>query len=520
MNQVILVSDKKGNHTGEYIDKDLAHSGRGKRHLAITVLLYNNKGQVLLQHRKHKIHSDIWDFTGSTHHLHKNGGSDETTEEATYRCLKVEYGIAEKIPLKVLGGVNYFAADGNHCENEHDIIVAGEFNGKLKPNRQVAYKHEWVNEKIFLTDISKNSKKYAPWAVLASKLLKDFKIKSDFEAILEEFLKEFEPYKNNYLKKEKTKLGRFSQKYNFIDDLAQFMTGGKKLRAFLVYLGYLCAGGEKMSEVMPVSLAFEILHSFFLMHDDVIDRSDLRRGALTIHKKYGKKDCHFGESMAILWGDLAAFEAVSLIVNSNLESSKKQEALTVFIDTVLSTGWGQVLDVLGSVNKLNVADITRVNDLKTAKYSIISPLVTGAMLAKPKKSQISAMEMFGLYAGRAFQLQDDYLGVFGDEKIIGKSVLSDMREGKNTLLINKVQEMGTAQDRKTIDSLWGKNNATVADLEKIKQVILKSGASVWCDNEMQKLNNSAHKYIKQMTGNVRLQKIIGGMADFIVARSR
>ena len=172
MNQTILVADKNGKHTGEYISKEIAHTGRGKRHLAISVLLYNNKSQVLLQHRKHKIHDDIWEFTGSTHHLHRNDGTDETSEEATYRCLRREYGIAERIPLKILGGVNYFAADGKFCENEYDVILVGEFNGKLRPDEQVSYSYKWVDEKEFLKDIDENPKKYAPWAVEAIKIVK------------------------------------------------------------------------------------------------------------------------------------------------------------------------------------------------------------------------------------------------------------------------------------------------------------------------------------------------------------
>lgn len=169
--EIILVVDRRGNHTGEYIDKNLAHTGRGKRHLAITVLLRNSRGQVLLQHRRHKIHNDIWDLTGSTHHLHKGDGNDETSAEATYRCLRREYGIVQKIPLKVVGGVNYFAKDGKNCENEHDVILIGEYNGQLKPNKSVAYKYKWVEETDFFEDINKNPAKYAPWAVIAAEIL-------------------------------------------------------------------------------------------------------------------------------------------------------------------------------------------------------------------------------------------------------------------------------------------------------------------------------------------------------------
>ena len=237
--QTILVSDKKGNHTGEYIDKDLAHTGNGKRHLAITVLLYNNRGQVLLQRRKHKIHSNIWDLTGSTHHLHISEGTNETTEEATYRCLQKEFGIFKKIPLKILGGINYFAKDGKFCENEYDVIVTGEYFGKIKPNRDVHFGYRWVSEKVFIADVSRSPNKYAPWAVKALDLIIKSK-NDDFQIMLKDFLKVFESYSSLYFSKKIKSSSKYPKLIKkFYEDLTDFTTGGKRLRAFLVYLGYL-----------------------------------------------------------------------------------------------------------------------------------------------------------------------------------------------------------------------------------------------------------------------------------------
>src|SRR6266550_4913641 len=172
--QTLLLADDKGNHTGEYVKKEDAHRGKGRKHLAISVLLYNDKGEILIQRRKHKIHDDIWDFTGSTHHLHRNDGTDETSEEATYRCLSDEYGINEKIPLEIVGAVDYFAADGKFCENEHDIVVVGKYNGKVKPNMEVAYQSKWIDEGDFLKDVKNNSNNYASWVILASKILAEW----------------------------------------------------------------------------------------------------------------------------------------------------------------------------------------------------------------------------------------------------------------------------------------------------------------------------------------------------------
>ncbi len=172
--QIILACDESGKFTGEYIPKEVGHTGEGKRHLAIAVLIYNSKGEVLLQKRKHKVFDDIWDVTGATHPLHKKDGTDETLEEATLRCLEVEYGI-EREDVKGLrneGAFNYFAKYEGLCENEHCFQFIGEYNGKLKLNPKVGYGYKWMDKKEFLKDIEANPQNYSPWAVAGVEILR------------------------------------------------------------------------------------------------------------------------------------------------------------------------------------------------------------------------------------------------------------------------------------------------------------------------------------------------------------
>lgn len=169
MAQTILAVNDRGKFL-EYIPKEVGHQGVGRRHLAITVLLYNSKGQVLVQKRKHKIFDNIWDLTGATHPLHKDR-RDESLEDAAWRCLEVEYGIKKKIPLKNLGFFNYFAKYGKNCENEHCALLLGEYNGSIKLNPKVGYEYKWMDKVKFLEDIQKHSKNYTPWAKEAVRLL-------------------------------------------------------------------------------------------------------------------------------------------------------------------------------------------------------------------------------------------------------------------------------------------------------------------------------------------------------------
>lgn len=172
--QIILACDDKGNFL-EYIPKEVGHTGEGRRHLAITVLIYNNKGQVLLQKRKHKVFDNIWDFTASTHPLHKQNGSNESLEEALKRALKDEYDI-DNITIQKAGEFNYFApyhtVQGDLCENEHDHLFIGEYNGEVNLNPDVAYEFKWVDKKEVLEDMEKNPHKYSAWSKMGLKILK------------------------------------------------------------------------------------------------------------------------------------------------------------------------------------------------------------------------------------------------------------------------------------------------------------------------------------------------------------
>lgn len=168
--QFIIACDDEGKFL-EYIPKMKGHTGSGQRHLAITVLLQNNKGQVLLQKRKHRIFDNIWDLTGATHPLHQDGG-DETLDQATRRCLEVEWGIREIGEIRVIGEFNYFSKYGKYCENEHCAMMVGEYNGPVNLNLEAGYEYKWVNKEEFLKDIKQNPQNYTPWAREGVKILK------------------------------------------------------------------------------------------------------------------------------------------------------------------------------------------------------------------------------------------------------------------------------------------------------------------------------------------------------------
>ncbi len=365
----------------------------------------------------------------------------------------------------------------------------------------------------------------------------------DFERELQEFLSIFGPYAKRYFEDKRKAVSNYPKLiYQFYKDLADFTSGGKKLRGFLVYLSYKACIGDSskkgIEKILPVVLAVELVHSFLLIHDDIIDQSEIRRGKPTVHKKFeetiqpsfkvadaselwrrsatdGK---HYGVSQAIIIGDIACFEAIKLIAEARIDDKSKIRCIEKLLQTLLETGYGEALDVEYSRMGADFEKIWQVTNLKTARYSFVGPLTLGAILAGAKKSKIEDLSQFGLTLGTAFQIQDDILGVFGKEKTLGKSTLSDLREGKNTILIYKASEMAGDKDKEILDRIWGKRQARFGDLAKVKRIIGDSGALEWAKAQNQKLARRAKGYINEITDEQKLRLVFGQMVDFVVKR--
>lgn len=170
--QIISAVDGSGKFL-RYVSKNDAHKEEGIHHLAITVFIFNSRGDVLLQKRKHKIFNNFWDNAASTHQLHLEG-KDETDEEATLRTLKREYEI-NQVGLINLGGFNYFEKDEDYCENEFCKLLVGTYDGPIKLNPDVGYLYKWITKENFLKELANNPKGFTPWCKIAAGILKEKK---------------------------------------------------------------------------------------------------------------------------------------------------------------------------------------------------------------------------------------------------------------------------------------------------------------------------------------------------------
>src|SRR3990167_4565805 len=164
---------------------------------------------------------------------------------------------------------------------------------------------------------------------------------------LAKFLTKYEPYESGYLHEKIRSVSKYpSEIVDLYRKLANFSKGGKRLRAYLVWLGYQIGGGKDLSKILPISLAFEIAQDFVLIHDDIMDNSDLRRGKPTIHRIYEKKfGKRYGEILGIILGDIACITAFEIIASSSLNNEYKIISQKLFADILLETAYGQVLDI-------------------------------------------------------------------------------------------------------------------------------------------------------------------------------
>jgi geranylgeranyl diphosphate synthase type I len=230
------------------------------------------------------------------------------------------------------------------------------------------------------------------------------------------------------------------------------LDGGKRIRAAFTYYGYRAAGGEDGENILFASAAIEILHNFFLINDDIVDKSDFRRGLPTIHARYkqiyenkglisnfnndGKIDLPY--SMAIITGNICCALAYEALVESGFQADKILQVLEMMYEIIKFTAVGQLLDIVKATSrKATEEDVLRIHYLKTAKYSVEGPLCVGAILKGTTLSVLDSLSRYAIPVGMAFQIHDDILGIFGTEEQAGKSIASDTKEGKQTLLTVK-----------------------------------------------------------------------------------
>ncbi len=344
-------------------------------------------------------------------------------------------------------------------------------------------------------------------------MIKEYKRK--IEDVLDEFFKEKIEYASRFGTEIK----------EAVEHLREYtLRGGKRLRAILMIKGYGLLK-EENEEIVKASSSLELIQSYLLIHDDIMDESELRRNGPTYHKIYEKKfknklgnySARFGENMAIIAGDLADAYAKEILLKSNFPEDLKNKAVKKLTEIIEHTGYGQILDIFSSVREdFGVEDLLKVHKLKTAIYTIDGPLQIGAILAGGDEDYLRKISDYAIPVGIAFQIQDDILGLFGEEDVIGKPVSSDLEEGKKTLHI--LYAMENEEHREYIMSVLGKKNISREELNKVREIVRESGALARAEEFATKLVNDALSALEKIDGRDEAKEFLRYIANYVVKR--
>jgi geranylgeranyl diphosphate synthase type I len=316
-----------------------------------------------------------------------------------------------------------------------------------------------------------------------------------------------------------------------VDALTDLLSGGKRLRPAFCYWGWRGAAGDPTADdaALRAAASLEFLQACALIHDDVMDGSDTRRGLPSAHRRFaGMHRAHewlgspeaFGVGAAILLGDLCLSWADEVLMDSGLPADALGRGKAVYDEMRTELMAGQYLDLLeqarggGSVDRAML-----VVRYKSAKYTIERPLHLGAALAGADPAVVSAYTGYGLPLGEAFQLRDDILGVFGDPKETGKPAGDDLREGKRTVLVAEAMARSSAAQAEIIRRFLGDPGLDAAGVDQLRGIIAETGALASTESLIDSLLDTALAALDTADLDDEATEVLVGLAHAATRRS-
>jgi geranylgeranyl diphosphate synthase type I len=286
-----------------------------------------------------------------------------------------------------------------------------------------------------------------------------------------------------------------------VDAALASASGGKRLRAAFCEQGWRAAGGGDDPRLLTAAAALEWLQASALVHDDLIDGSDIRRGRPSMHRWFagqhqaagwrGDPD-GYGEAAAVLLGDLMLSWTDEMFRACGLGPERVAAALPYLDACRTEVVAGQFLDVVAQASGDSDLDAAmRVVLFKSAKYTVERPLHLGASLAGADAGLLASLSDFGVPIGQAFQLRDDVLGVFGDAELTGKPAGDDLREGKRTVLLAHAYTGSDPEQRRLLDRLVGDPKLDTGQVAELRDVIESTGALQAVEDSITSLHRQA-----------------------------
>lgn len=296
---------------------------------------------------------------------------------------------------------------------------------------------------------------------------------------------------------------------DFLDRLRPLATGGKLLRGSLVCFSYATFSGKPLSSgVLKAATALELTHSALLVHDDVMDQDDTRRGQPSMHHQYQAlaaergliNPVHFGEGMAVCGGDAAFFLGFELLAEAHMDPLILKSVISLFTRELSVVCAGQMQDLALEASsviptKQAIRDVMRA---KTAAYTLALPLAMGAILAAQPQTTIQTLQALGMAAGVIFQIRDDELGIMGTTAKLGKPIGSDIKNGKKTLLYYYLLNRCGSGDRVRLRTIFGNPGATTQDIKYVQRAVRRYGILELLNQEVSNLQAEAFKQLAKL----------------------
>ncbi|HET6813354.1 MAG TPA: polyprenyl synthetase family protein [Actinomycetota bacterium] len=319
------------------------------------------------------------------------------------------------------------------------------------------------------------------------------------------------------------------------DILTRFaMEGGKRLRPAFVYWGYRGAGGPaagpQADAAIKAACSVELLHVCALVHDDIMDGSEVRRGRPAMHVSFAGlhrrrgwrgDPAGFGEGAAMLMGDLAFTWADVALAEAGLTDDRLAAALRVFNRLRSELMGGQYLDLVEARRGAPDEDaVRRVLSYKSGRYTIERPLHLGHALAAGAPALAADYSAYGLPLGEAFQLRDDILGVFGEPEVTGKPAGDDLREGKETYLVLLARQRADRAGRQLLEAALGNAKLSEDEVAEVRRLLRACGALEATETRIGELLAEAKAALAATRGiDERARATLAALADHVTDRS-
>jgi len=299
----------------------------------------------------------------------------------------------------------------------------------------------------------------------------------------------------------------------FLYDAAKHlpMGGGKRLRPCISMLSCEAVSGD-VKKVMPLAIALELVHNFTLVHDDIMDKSHLRRNLPTVHVK-------FGEPTAIIAGDLLFAKAFEAMNNASSDFSVFKEINRGLVKCVEEICEGQQLDMEFEKRK-NVTEKEYL-DMILRKTAVLFMFATagGGIVGGGTREEVKALREYGRYLGLAFQIWDDYLDMSSNEAILGKDIGNDIRNGKKTLIAVHSLNNAVGDDKKVLSEIFGNKNASEQEVKKVFNLFRQTKSVEYAKNTALRYSTEAKKALGVLDDSDAKQILID-LADYSIKREK